>query len=73
MTGAIWHPIATAPQDTLGVVVYARMICCGGEGRVVMVAARQGGKWWYPNGHEFEFTHWTALPDLPNESPGTLQ
>ena len=61
-----WQPIATAPQDTPGVVVYARMTCCGGpDGRVLMVAGRQGGRWVYPSEHKFEFTHWMELPPPP--------
>jgi hypothetical protein len=68
MSGQPWLPIATAPRNTLGVAVYARMTCCGGgEGRVVMVAARDNGRWVYPNEHSFEFTHWTPLPPPPAE------
>lgn len=61
-----WQPIETAPEDSLGVVVYARMTCCGGNGgRVVMVAGRDGGLWVYPGDHCFEFTHWMPLPEPP--------
>lgn len=62
-----WKPIETAPMDTAGVVVYARMTCCGGgQGYVRMVAGRQNGRWVYPNEHTFEFKLWMELPPEPD-------
>ncbi|WP_339827875.1 hypothetical protein [uncultured Arenimonas sp.] len=60
-----WRPIESAPQDTAGVAILARMTCCGGgAGLVVMTAGRSRGVWIYPNEHKFEFIRWCPLPPI---------
>lgn len=60
-----WRPMETAPEDTPGVAVLARMTCCGGgAGLVVMTAGRQKGVWVYPGDHRFEFLRWCPLPPI---------
>lgn len=60
-----WRPIKSAPKDTVGVAILARMTCCGGgAGLVVMTAARSHGVWIYPSEHTFEFIRWCPLPPI---------